>query len=75
MSEKSTKFDLSGAQDPKEFVQKLIQKYPDENVHLALAGKYLLVHFNDSVPTNIRIDVLSFLSDKVKEAIHGQQII
>ncbi len=62
--------DLSGHENPAEFVKEVEKKYPDEEVTFELKGNIVIVSFSDKVPTQQRLNVGDFLSLRAKEQIY-----
>jgi len=62
---------LSEHKNPAEFMQELNKKYPDDNVELDLRGTVLYVNIKPVTHLQEKINILSFLNDRAKEAIHG----
>lgn len=71
MSNGDLKIDLSGYKKPEEFVQELNKKYPDDNVKLDLRDNILHININPTIHLQEKINILSFLNDRAKEAING----
>jgi len=61
--------DLSEHENPADFHRRMVEKYPDSNVSLTLNGDQIKVAISDKVPLQMRIDINSFLFDRVKEEV------
>ncbi|MEA3463493.1 MAG: hypothetical protein U9R14_00175 [Patescibacteria group bacterium] len=71
MSQSDLEIDLSEHKEPEEFVQELSKKYPDSNVELSLMDNILHINISPKIHLQERINIVSFLNDRTKEAIHG----
>ena len=70
MSQSTFKISLSGHKSPRKLASQLRKKYPDSQVKLEIKGDNLVARINEKVPTQLKLDIQSFLSERVKEAIH-----
>jgi len=69
-----SKIDLSGHTNPEEFLKDIQKKYPDGKVKLSLDGSNLLVEIDETVTTQLQINILSFLSERAKEQIWPSRV-
>ena len=58
--------DLSEHSDPKGFINRMRENYPDENVDLELKGNSMSVAINPEVPLQLKINVASCLEREAK---------
>ena len=63
-----TKFDLSDHKKPGEIFNEIQAKYPDEKVKISLEEKTLLVEVDSSTPLQQKINVFSFISQRIQES-------
>ncbi|MFZ2188118.1 MAG: hypothetical protein WAV73_00975 [Candidatus Moraniibacteriota bacterium] len=74
MATQGIKIDLSGHSNPYAFVEEVTKRYPDGNVNLLLEGNFMRVDIADHVHTQIKIDIFSFLQQRVRENAELGQI-
>lgn len=74
MQQKGFEIDLSDHSNPAGFVRKARKRFPDKNVKLNLEGATLRVAIAKKVPSQIKIDICSFLQQFAQEDASFKQV-
>jgi len=72
--ENSINIDLSNHPSPNNFVNRMCNNYPDENVIIILKENQMEVTIDSKVPTQLQINIISLLTQKAKEEIYAPTI-